>query len=1378
MVGRNVPRAPAHLTNGADNTTNNLPPPSTIAAQLVKNHAEFAPGSRQIDNSATFRQLLQEILNRTSAPENDVEVNHKLIHVVVEAGLDVLLQDNPFAQWDVLLPQAIDSLAVVESTIARQPDILLYEDSTLIHRQPNLLAWLFPKILSLSSHHKGATLQQGLQNLLKCMMICLSKTLDLWQYCHAMLDTFQDCVADIMLIIDSDGVLPSFTTITAYLPPVRSLARLWPDAQQAVALPPGCQMHVKSEFSGFKISLLFLSATLEIFSAGQSSLRLRIASNALLAWILDVIPSLNSALLKNRQHFESHQQFDLLSVQILQLYRKTVSHLLVLPHAVAKISPYDFARFSDCCSDYIRAACEHSLSFEVQHEVAQCIESLLDISSSHPKTSVEEFLLPACLAFVAEESRFQAGLSEFVQGMCKVLLRSSCELPDWVVDIEGDTTMADDTMTGPSTNISTSPRREKRRLRSIGQKDTRDKLETSSSYSSLLVRFARLLGSSSGSDIGGLSHVALTCYGSLSEHDREQLWLIAAACPCATSEGLQGGRCMFCHEDRQMKKPLAHAWNDGEKKEDWREMLAILKQLQESHDLHRSNKHRVLALLAVRSFVMHTTDLATLDLGSSFLAEWCLRCLHGSSKELRIAAGRTLVAFLRSDLPREIRDNNRRLALEFLRTLSARDMTCHHETLILTWGQIAVVCGERELNLALLHLVDYLGHPNSLVCALAFSELEAIAECLSLSPRALVGPYYRSIAVAVVQDLNFKPQKIQQLVDFLEMSVNNFLDHTQRETIPFLVLSKKTDILERIASARHPNTSVQDLILSPPANLSAVLAFLLAQPSSDVEHSTWAHLIDIAPGLESKIDLASLIKLDPVLIACEMLKAAADEDEANLTKAYHSIQQFALIAERRPGQSRTNGKSGRMLATFFDAHVLGIMTVFSNTIEQTRLHLSEKVRCIQAIEQMIKLAQTNIVIGLPQVRACLQFAAEQNGLQDAAMSAWIALISTLDGPDVVDLVDQLFALVVQHWSELSSEIQQAVYDSIGEMLKSHSNLIREKVITMPSLASIPLMSKFESEIQRLKEHEVPENHLRAFVQRLMDDNISIVKQALQELVPWLESNQSLVHEATVSEQPKAVIADISRALLDVCTKYATHSQDVVGLSARCMGIIGCLDPNRVDAPSSRRQALVLSNFEKASEVIDWVAIMLEDVIVPAFKSTTNTRAQGFLAYVMQELVRFCEFNEVVSVRLRASQASPAYLRWMDMPESVRNTLTPFLSSRYFLNTRVDVEPNAREYPVFSRALTYRGWLQTWVYDMMWRGKGENAEMVFPVLARIVRGHDLSVSSFLLPYVALNIVIGGTEKEAKDVAAELLTVLSTESSVESERETLRQCSEVC
>jgi serine/threonine-protein kinase ATR len=101
--------------------------------------------------------------------------------------------------------------------------------------------------------------------------------------------------------------------------------------------------------------------------------------------------------------------------------------------------------------------------------------------------------------------------------------------------------------------------------------------------------------------------------------------------------------------------------------------------------------------------------------------------------------------------------------------------------------------------------------------------------------------------------------------------------------VPFLVLTKKKDTLQRIASARSTETSIQDICLQPPANLAAVISTLLYQQSSDVEGNATRCLAEVAPGFQSS-DLGSLIRSNPVLIACEMLKTAGDEDVSIASK--------------------------------------------------------------------------------------------------------------------------------------------------------------------------------------------------------------------------------------------------------------------------------------------------------------------------------------------------------------------------------------------------------------------------------------------------------------------------------------------------------------
>lgn len=83
----------------------------------------------------------------------------------------------------------------------------------------------------------------------------------------------------------------------------------------------------------------------------------------------------------------------------------------------------------------------------------------------------------------------------------------------------------------------------------------------------------------------------------------------------------------------------ACTWPDGYRDEDKSEILAIIEQLCVSPELQCSDRHRVLATLAIRSFVLHIRDEVVLDLSDSRLAEWCMKSLQSTSRELRVAAG-------------------------------------------------------------------------------------------------------------------------------------------------------------------------------------------------------------------------------------------------------------------------------------------------------------------------------------------------------------------------------------------------------------------------------------------------------------------------------------------------------------------------------------------------------------------------------------------------------------------------------------------------------------------------------------------------------------------------------------------------------------------
>jgi serine/threonine-protein kinase ATR len=173
--------------------TNALPPPSTIAAQIVNNanvNAQQEPGSK-----LAFAQLLKEFLNDPTTDEPSSQLNSQLISVIAEAGLDALLKGDPFA-LDQLIEQGIDSIAAIRLSIQRRPHLLLSvrttEDDGI--PRPPLFIWLLPKLLSLLDTPNLQQIHEDVQDLLSTFVRVLSRTFSLCRQAMAVLKLYRSCV--------------------------------------------------------------------------------------------------------------------------------------------------------------------------------------------------------------------------------------------------------------------------------------------------------------------------------------------------------------------------------------------------------------------------------------------------------------------------------------------------------------------------------------------------------------------------------------------------------------------------------------------------------------------------------------------------------------------------------------------------------------------------------------------------------------------------------------------------------------------------------------------------------------------------------------------------------------------------------------------------------------------------------------------------------------------------------------------------------------------------------------------------------------------------------------------------------------------------------
>jgi serine/threonine-protein kinase ATR len=387
------------------------------------------------------------------------------------------------------------------------------------------------------------------------------------------------------------------------------------------------------------------------------------------------------------------------------------------------------------------------------------------------------------------------------------------------------------------------------------------------------------------------------------------------------------------------------------------------------------------------------------------------------------------------------------------------------------------------------------------------------------------------------------------------------------------------------------------------------------------------------------------------------------------------------------------------------------------------------------------------------------------------------MISTLSEEEIGNLVDPTFAIIAQHWELFSPKIQAHTHDAISRLLKTHSGIVRQNVRTIPSLASIPLMAKFEEELGKIKAQMDIKHQYQAFSERCQSENVTVVVSALKELETFLIKHQRFLHEVATQEQPDPVVAQLIRSILDACVLLGETHEDVPILSAKCLGLIGCVDPTRIEAVKDKKGILVLSNFGEAEETKDFVVFAFREVLVKSFLSAISSRSQGFLAWAMQELLQFIQFDTSVMVRSRNIPHDANYLRWMTLPESVRNTLTPFMTSKYVITEGFKQAPCI--YPLFRSSMTHQQWLRTFTLDLLQKGEGENIAQIFHVFSRIIRTQDVSISDFILPFAALNMIINGAEPGRLNVTEELLHVLNITlpESDSQERADLILCSQV-
>jgi serine/threonine-protein kinase ATR len=378
-------------------------------------------------------------------------------------------------------------------------------------------------------------------------------------------------------------------------------------------------------------------------------------------------------------------------------------------------------------------------------------------------------------------------------------------------------------------------------------------------------------------------------------------------------------------------------------------------------------------------------------------------------------------------------------------------------------------------------------------------------------------------------------------------------------------------------------------------------------------------------------------------------------------------------------------------------------------------------------------------------------------LSDVTLDSWFIFLKTLDPRDALAHAGPTSASLTSFWKSLSPHGRDVASNILRYLVLDVGNdTDPDLLFDVVDLSCIGALSDVQHRLQTIRRSWSVEDRLHRLLERVSSDSLTVTLQALKEIKSLLDEQSDFFQSGTSGDSFNALIGRTLRTLSLVAGRDVDGIEDIRLIAFECIGAIGALDPDRLDLGMGDSRPIVLKDFTEEEESIRFAMHLIKDVLVSAFRSTSDMGYQTNLAYAIQEMLKFCQFDPslMASGRYTTSASLKARERWDSLPKHVLETITPLLESRYTIREK---PLPAFELPIYPQHGTYREWLQQWTTCLISEAKGV-AQKVFQPFRSVVRNKDVGVAHHLLAHLVLHALVSGDEDKMWNIRSEILAVL--------------------
>ncbi|KAH8096675.1 hypothetical protein BXZ70DRAFT_1032531, partial [Cristinia sonorae] len=737
------------------------------------------------------------------------------------------------------------------------------------------------------------------------------------------------------------------------------------------------------------------------------------------------------------------------------------------------------------------------------------------------------------------------------------------------------------------------------------------------------------------------------------------------------------------------------------------------------------------------------------------VAEIIYMGMRNTDRGVRLSAGRALaeLVHLYEAVGKGSSARTEPLFKNLLRICDSSDYRLA-ETALISAGYIGKITTGEVLYRVTSCLISYIGHANPIIRGGAYMQLTALAKHHNKSPYSFLSPHMSQIAPKLVSRYTTQPTVLVEVCRFLAVQTSAFMNVTQSYTLPHLFADRDVRTLE--AMGEELGTKPHSMFLTY-APVILAHAFLLPPGQTNSVLTFIVGVLQEASG-SSTIDMPSVVRSCVMNLLAELVIVMGQEDEGAVERATQALLKVenAVSAIRTQSRTRTDPEKG--ISALLKQYMLGIITHLNDLLRDVKVKnaLESKKQILRSLGPFVLHlgpAANNVA---PQLMATMQTMVAIPEFADVTLASWFTFLTTLELRDLGPHVGPSSASFVGCWPTFSLQARETAKRCLDYIVVEKGKELGEYLDDLVDLGTIPQLAATNQRLGELRRHWTPPFKLQKLLERSASDSITVALRSLGELKTFMASNDIFLGSLSSGDMFDPLVGRILSTLISAACRDTEGSEPLRQLAFECMGILGAVDPDRFDLNTSDSRMIMLSNFTDENESIAFALHLISDVLVGAFRSTSDIGHQSHLAYALQELLKFCRFTSSLVNPGSGGGSVPLKVRnrWNSLPKYVVETITPLLESRYQLQVRV---PSETQHPIYPTLSTYREWIQCWA-DYLIGQTSKQAQTIFGNFKSVVRNKDVGVAHHLLPHLVLNVLVSGSDEAAQNIRLELLVVL--------------------